>query len=340
MPSVAIVILNYNGRQFLEKFLPSVLLTTYRKARIYIADNASTDDSVSFVQNHFSQVGIIENPSNEGFAKGYNTALKQVNADYYMLLNSDVEITPGWIEPLLELMETDEQIAACQPKVLGYHDKSKFEYAGACGGWIDSFGYPFNRGRVFEDCETDSGQYDDARPVFWASGAALMIRKKVFDELGGFDEHFFAHQEEIDLCWRTQLAGYKIYVQPSSVVYHVGGGTLKKGSSRKAFLNYRNNLVMLAKNLPLAQSTWKIPFRLCLDHVAGLKHLISGDGGSFVAVIKAHLHFTKWLLTARSKALFPRSKNGKLHGIYKGLVIWQYFIKGKKRFSEIVRDKD
>lgn len=337
MPSVAIVILNYNGRKFLEQFLPSVILTTYRKAKIIVADNASTDDSVQYIEQHFSQVEIIRNPSNEGFARGYNTALKQIEADYFMLLNSDVEVTPGWIEPLLELMQTDHSIAACQPKLLSFHNRDHFEYAGGSGGWIDSFGYPFNRGRVFEHCEVDNGQYNDVQQVFWATGASLMIRSKIFRELGGFDDHFFAHQEEIDLCWRAQLAGYKIYVQPSSVVYHVGGGTLKKESSSKTYLNFRNNLLMLSKNLPASASWWKIPFRMLLDWVAAFKELFSGSSGNFRAIIKAHFHFLKWLFNKKRGSSMPVNRAGKLHGVYKGLIIWQYFIRGKKRFSEIVK---
>ncbi|WP_462220674.1 glycosyltransferase family 2 protein, partial [Ferruginibacter sp.] len=244
-PSVAIVILNWNGRKFLEQFLPSVIASVYDNKKIIVADNASTDDSVIFLQQQYPQIEILQNSSNEGFAKGYNTALKQVQSDYYILLNSDVEVTPGWITPVIDLMESDTTIAACQPKLLAYNYKNQFEYAGACGGWIDKFGYPFSRGRVFDICEDDKGQYNNAAQCFWASGAALFVKASVYHELGGLDEYFFAHQEEIDFCWRLQLAGYKVYVQPASEVYHVGGGTLAKGSSKKTYLNFRNNLIML-----------------------------------------------------------------------------------------------
>lgn len=228
LPSVAIVILNWNGKDYLNKFLPFLLASTYSNARVIVADNASTDGSVDFIQQHFPGVEIINHPFNKGFAKGYNKALQKIESDYYVLLNSDVEVTPGWIEPVIALMETDKKIAACQPKVLAYDNRHLFEYAGASGGWIDSLGYPFSRGRVFDELEEDKGQYDDAVPCFWASGAALFVRAEAYHEMGGLDEYFFAHQEEIDFCWRLQLAGYKVFVQPASVVYHIGGGTLPK----------------------------------------------------------------------------------------------------------------
>ena len=236
-------------------------------------------------------------------------------------------------------MEADEKIAACQPKILAYHNKQQFEYAGASGGWLDKFGYPFMRGRVFDDCETDNGQYDDAQPCFWASGAALFVRSSVYNELKGLDEFFFAHQEEIDFCWRAQLAGYKIFVQPASVVYHVGGGTLPRGNSRKTFLNFRNNLIMLAKNLPFGIALWKVPFRMLLDALSAWRGLLSGDSGYFVAIYKAHLHFSGWLLFQKKRSVFPVTKSGKLYGWYNGPVVWDYFIKKKKTFSEIIGSK-
>jgi GT2 family glycosyltransferase len=337
-PSVAIVILNWNGKKFLEQFLPSVLSSTYDNTAVIVADNASSDDSVNFVTTRYPQVRIIKNAENEGFAKGYNTALRQVNSDYYVLLNSDVEVTPGWIEPIISLMESDTSIAACQPKLLAHHDKTKFEYAGACGGWIDRFGYPFSRGRVFDNCEVDTGQYDTAEPCFWASGAALFIRAAVYHQLGGLDEYFFAHQEEIDLCWRVQLAGYKVFVQPASVVYHVGGGTLPKGNSKKVYLNFRNNLVMLAKNLP-AVAWWKIPLRMLLDAVAAWKGLLAGDSGYFVAIAKSHVGFFVWLVTKKNRAFMPLQRSKPVAGIWQGSVVWQHFIKKKQTFFEIVRNK-
>lgn len=338
-PEVAIVILNWNGKEFLKKFLPSVMASTYENKRVIVADNASTDDSVSFLKSEFPHVEIIINSQNEGFAKGYNTALRQVESDYYVLLNSDVEVTPSWIEPVLKLMESDKTIAACQPKLLSYHNRDEFEYAGACGGWIDSFGYPFARGRVFEQCEKDTGQFNNATTCFWASGAAMFVRASVFNELKGFDEYFFAHQEEIDLCWRMQLFGYKVYVEPKSVVYHVGGGTLPKGNSRKVFLNYRNNLIMLAKNLSFIKALWKIPFRYALDALAAWKMLLGGDGKYFMAVMKAHFHFLYWLLFEIRTTPKPEAASCRFGGWFHGSIVFQHFIKNKKTFKEIVGDK-
>jgi GT2 family glycosyltransferase len=338
-PSVAIVILNWNGKKFLEQFLPSVQASTYGNKKVIVADNASTDDSLPFLAAQYPQVGILKNPVNEGFAKGYNTALKQVKSDYYVLLNSDVEVTPGWIEPIIELMEADASIAACQPKMLSYHQKSHFEYAGACGGWIDTFGYPFSRGRIFDVCEEDKGQYNDAVPCFWASGAALFVKSAVYHQLGGLDEYFFAHQEEIDLCWRIQLAGYKVYVQPQSQVYHVGGGTLPKGNSKKVYLNFRNNLVMMAKNLPAGAAWCKIPFRLWLDAIAAWKGLLGGDGGYFMAIAKAHMGFVQWFFSKKDPSTMPIKRTNVQIGRYNGSVIWQHFIKRKQSFLEIVGGK-
>lgn len=338
-PSVAIVILNWNGRKFLEQFLPSVMASVYQNKRVIVADNASTDDSVFFLKTHYPQVQILQNSSNEGFAKGYNTALKQVQSDYYVLLNSDVEVDAGWIGPVIELMEQDTAIAACQPKLLAYHDKKMFEYAGAGGGWIDSLGYPFMRGRIFDICEEDKGQYNQAQQCFWASGAALFVRAGVYHTMGGLDEYFFAHQEEIDLCWRMQLAGYKIYVQPKSVVYHVGGGTLPKGSSRKVYLNFRNNLIMLFKNYTWTQRIIKLPLRIALDAVSAWKELLLGQTAYFGAVLKAHLHFAKWIFFEKKQSVWPVNRNGKTAGMYHGSVIWQHFIRKKTKFSEIVDNK-
>ncbi len=339
MPEVAIVILNWNGKEFLAKFLPSVIATTYHRKRIIVADNASTDDSVAFLQAHYPAVEIIVNSKNEGFAGGYNFALKQVNTDYYVLLNSDVEVTPGWIEPVIALMEQDHSIAACQPKLLAYNERTHFEYAGAAGGWIDSFGYPFTRGRVFDQVEMDQGQYDEASPCFWATGAAMFIRARLFHEAGGFDAHFFAHQEEIDLCWRLQLKGYKIYVQPRSVVYHVGGGTLPKGNSRKAMLNFRNNLIMMSRNLPVGTAIVKIPVRFLLDGITAWRALFTGDASLFTSVFKAHLGYLYWLFFVRNEFPRPEKSKCKLEGVYGQSVVWQYFIKKRKTFSEIVGHK-
>lgn len=339
MPSVAIVILNWNGKNFLERFLPSVLADDFPGADVIIADNGSTDDSVDFLQQHYPQLRIIRNNRNEGFAKGYNIALKQVVSDYYVLLNNDVEVTKGWIKPVIDLMENDPGIAACQPKLLSYNNKRVFEYAGASGGWLDFLAYPFMRGRIFEDCEEDNGQYDDAVPCFWASGAALFVRASVYHQLGGLDEYFFAHQEEIDLCWRIQLAGHKVYVQPSSVVYHVGGGSLPKGNSRKVFLNFRNNIIMLAKNSTSLDALWKVPVRIFLDALSAWRGLFSGDNRYFFAIMKAHFHFFWWLIFYRKLSVFPAHKRGELQGMHRRSVVWAYFIRKKKTFLEIVGNK-
>ena len=338
LAEVAVVILNYNGRKHLENFLPSVLASTYGNFRVVVADNASVDDSVSFVQQHFPSVEIVTHHQNEGFAGGYNWALKKVSSDYYVLLNSDVSVTPGWIEPVIRMMEADRSIAACQPKLLSYHQPQLFEYAGAAGGWIDSLGYPFSRGRIFDVCETEEHQYDEVEPIFWASGASMFVRANVYHELGGLDASFFAHQEEIDLCWRMQLAGYRIMSCPSSVVYHVGAGTLPRGG-RKVFLNFRNNLLMLCKNLPWQEKIWKLPLRFALDAISGWKGLLSGDSHFFSAIFKAHMAVLKHLFLRHKKQPHPLKPLCKLEGVYHGSVVWQYFIKGHTRFREIIGKK-
>jgi GT2 family glycosyltransferase len=335
-PSVAIVILNFNGRNYLQQFLPSVLASTYATKKIIVADNASTDDSVQLVKQQFSTVQLLLNTNNDGFAAGYNWALQKVEADYYVLLNSDVEVTANWIEPIIDLMEVDKNIGACQPKILSYHNKSMFEYAGAAGGWMDSLGYPFSRGRVFDVCEKDEGQYNTNQEIFWATGAAMFVRSQLFHTLGGLDALFFAHQEEIDLCWRMQLVGYKIFAVPASVVYHVGGGTLPVGF-QKNYLNFRNNLIMLSKNLPLAEKWWKIPVRISLNKIAALQALLKGDTQMFRAIFKAHLHYIKWCFSTKQKHGLTKKPLGSLSGVYKGSVVWQYFIKKKKKFSELIQ---
>jgi GT2 family glycosyltransferase len=337
--SVAVVILNWNGKKFLQKFLPSVVASVNLHTQIVVADNASTDDSIDFLKQHFPQIQIIENGSNQGFAKGYNTALQQVKTDYFILLNSDVEVTENWISPLIQLMQADKTIAACQPKILSYQNKNVFEYAGACGGWIDKFGYPFARGRIFDHCENDTHQYDDAVACFWASGAALCVRASSFNEVGGFDPYFFAHQEEIDLCWRLQLQGFKIFVQPASVVYHVGGGTLPNNSPKKHYLNFRNNLIMLAKNNPFFSALFKIFIRFGLDALAAYQALFTGKPSIFVAIFKAHLHFLYWLFFAKKQNHHNKIAKPTLYGVYNKSIVWQYFFKKKKTFSQIIEHK-
>lgn len=299
-----------------------------------VIDNASTDDSVLFLTTNYPQIRVLSLAENFGFAKGYNDGLKQVQADYYILLNSDVEVKNDWIEPLTALMQSNRNIAACQPKLLQYHNKKMFEYAGAAGGWLDHLGYPFAKGRLFDVCEEDRGQYDHPEPIFWASGAAMFVRASVYHELGGLDEYFFAHQEEIDICWRMQLAGYTIFSCPQSVVYHVGGGTLPKGNAKKVFLNFRNNLVMMAKNMEEGEATWKIMYRFFLDGVSAIKSLFAGEGTYFVAVLKAHFAFLYWLFFMKKKT--PQPKRKSLHGYLRKSVVWAYFIMGKKQFTQIV----
>lgn len=339
-PKVAIVILNWNGRDYLEKFLPSVLASTWPNCEVVIVDNASTDHSPDFIKEKFPAVTLIRLPQNFGYAKGYNEGLKQVFADYYVLLNSDVEVEAGWIEPVIAVMESDATIGAAQPKLLMYDDKTSFEYAGAAGGWLDVLGYPFARGRIFDICEHDTGQYDAIAPVFWASGAAMFVRAAAFHRLKGLDDYFFAHQEEIDFCWRLQLAGYKIMACPASRVYHVGGGTLPKGNQKKVYLNFRNNLIMLAKNLPPSQLVWKIPLRILLDVVSASKSLFAGEATYFIAVLQAHTGFLRWLMVDRRKSNFPERRNGVLQGYSSKSVVWKHFISRKDTFAEIIGNNE
>jgi GT2 family glycosyltransferase len=335
-PSVAVVILNYNGTNFLKQFLPSVFASSYPNKEIIVADNCSTDDSLEILKQ-FDGVKVLALDRNYGFAEGYNQALQKVKAEYYVLLNSDVEVTAEWIEPLIALMENDKNIAACQPKILSYRERDYFEYAGAAGGWIDALGYPFSRGRVFDEHEKDIGQYDDNAEVFWATGAAMFVRASAFHEVKGFDGFFFAHMEEIDMCWRLQLAGYKIMCCSSSVVYHVGGGTLPRGNERKVYLNFRNNIIMLSKNLCWQEKIWKVPLRFFLDVLFAFKNLFTGYPASFIAIFEAYISVIKWSFSLTRKMQFKKRQMSKLTAVYKGSIVWEYFVRKKKRFSEIVK---
>lgn len=314
-----------------------MLATSYENLEVIVSDNGSTDGSVSVITQQFPQVRLVRLDQNYGFAKGYNLTLEKVEADYFALINSDVEVQPGWLTPIIDLLEKDKFNAACQPKLLSYTNRNIFEYAGGAGGWLDSFGYPFARGRIFDVSEVDKGQYDSIERVFWVTGAAMVIRSEVFRQMKGFDNYFFAHQEEIDLCWRMQLSGYKLFANPSSVVYHVGGGTLPRGNTLKTFLNFRNNQIMLYKNLPWSEKWWKIPFRIFLDAVSAWKGLFIGDGGYFLAIFRAHCSFLKWMLFEKKRSVFPEKKTGELAGLYKGNLVWQHFAKGKKYFSQFVK---
>jgi GT2 family glycosyltransferase len=334
---VAVVILNFNGKKFLETFLPRVISHS-RPHQVVVADNGSTDGSLPFLRQAFPEVTLLENGVNNGYAAGYNTALRNTPADYYILLNSDVDVTEHWIDPVIRFMEARPGVAACQPKIMDYHQPERFEYAGAAGGFIDAYGYPFCRGRLFHSLEEDQGQYDDTREIFWASGACLFVRAEAFHRAGGFDGDYFAHMEEIDLCWRLKNLGYQIYVVPGSVVYHIGGGTLNKLSSRKTFLNFRNNLSTLTKNHPGRFLLPKILFRLVLDGVAGCKFLAEGQPSHCLAVIRAHFSYYAWLprLIAARRAM--KKKPGFRFSeapVYRKNIVSSYFLKGKKRFSEL-----
>jgi hypothetical protein len=331
---IAVVVLNWNGKAWLEKFLP-ILINNSQEATVFVADNASDDDSVEFVTNNLPTVKIIINATNGGYAKGYNDALKQIDAEYFVLINSDIEVTTGWLTPIITLMDSDKKIAACQPKILDYNNKEKFEYAGASGGFIDNLGYPFCRGRVFDSLEEDKGQYNDSIEVFWATGACLFARASYFWEVGGLDEGFFAHQEEIDLCWRLKNKGYKIMVEPKSVVYHVGGGTLDAGSPFKTYLNFRNNLKMLFKNLPLPSLFMVIPMRLLLDGVAAFTFLNKPKGiHHLFAIIKAHFTFylaIPGLIAKRQKI----TQKNKLAGKMGKSILVKNKLKRIKKFSDL-----
>ena len=320
----SVVILNWNGRHFLEKYLSNV--EKYSKlpnTRIIVADNASTDDSVAYVEKNHQNIDIIKLDKNYGFAEGYNRALKQVKADYYVLLNSDVEVSKGWLEPLIEMMRKKTNIAACMPKIRAIENKEYFEYAGAAGGFIDKYGYPFCRGRLFKTVEKDTGQYDSECEIFWATGACCIIDAKLFEKMGGFDEMFFAHMEEIDLCWRLKNAGYTIWYTPKSIVYHLGGGALSKKSPLKTFLNYRNNLLMLHKNLPENIRKKTMIIRTVLDCVSAAYSLISGDAETTKAVWKAHIDFRK----LRKKYTEINAKKELPPHVYNKSLVYKYFVK-------------
>ena len=328
MLSIAVVILNWNGKTLLEQFLPSVV-TYSPEAHIYVADNASTDNSIAFLKQHYPKVTIIQNSTNGGYAKGYNDALKHVNEDIYCLLNSDVEVTKDWLQPIKKRFKTSNETAIIQPKILDYHNKTHFEYAGAGGGFIDKYGFPYCRGRIFNTIEKDTNQYQNSE-IFWASGACLFVRSSVFKQLNGFDERYFAHFEEIDFCWRAFNLNFSTYCETESIIYHVGGATLHNTNSQKTYLNFRNSLFTLVKNA--SGNLFHIIFtRLTIDGIAGLKFLASFKFSHFIAILKAHLSFylaLPYYLKQRKKL-----KQQKQYYSIKSIV-WSYFIKGKQRFSQ------
>lgn len=338
MAKVAIVILNWNGQKMLAKFLPNVVEYSRQDAEVWVADNCSSDESMHLLETQFPQVKTIVLEQNFGFAEGYNRALQQIEADYYVLLNSDVEVSHHWLVPLVEFMDSHPQVAACQPKLLSQLDKDNFEYAGACGGFLDKYGYPFCRGRIFDTVERDNGQYDYQQEILWATGACMMIRSADYWEAGGLDGRFFAHNEEIDLCWRLRLKGRKIYCIPESEVYHVGGGTLPKGNPKKTFLNFRNNLTMLYKNLPDNELSHVMRMRWFLDYLAAFETLVlNRNWGDFKAIWKARKAFKAWrkdfeedrrqIQTSCVVKTVPERCNIS--------ILWQYYAKGIKRYADL-----
>lgn len=336
--TVAIAILNFNGKKHLENYLPSVLQHSPH-CDIYVIDNCSSDGSVEFLQTHFPEVKLVINEKNHGFAGGYNAGLRHIKADVYVILNSDIQVTENWLQAPLECLYHHPQTAACQPKIKALMQPTHFEHAGASGGYLDRFGFPFCRGRIFDIAEEDHGQYNDTREVFWASGACLFIRSEAFFKSGGFDADFFAHMEEVDLCWRLKRMGHKIYVVPDSTVYHLGGGTLNYQSTFKTYLNFRNNLFMLQKNLHnhiFVTMFW----RLFLDGIAGWKFLLSGNGKHTWAILRAHAQFYKYASKNRRKRkAFNREHHPNPHypltGWYKRSIVFDFFLRGKKKFSDL-----
>ena len=337
IPKVAVVIIHWNRKELLKKFLPGVIDSSYPNLEVILADNASTDGSVEYVKENFPSVKIIVNDGNYGYAGGYNRCLQHVSADYFILLNNDIEVIEGWIEPVIQAMEADPSLGACQPKMLDYHQRNRFEYAGACGGYMDRLGYVFCRGRIFESLEEDHGQYDSDVFIFWATGACMFVRAEAFRKAEGFDEQFFAHMEEVDLCWRMQLLGYKIKVIPSSHVYHVGGGTLNKMNPQKTFLNFRNNIIMLTKNMPGNILIWLIPLRIAMDLLSSVYFLFNGFPRYTLAVFRAHIFYysglRKWWKqrnktpSATRKQAFP--------GVYQGSIVAAHFIEKKNIFTDL-----
>lgn len=325
------VILNWNGKDFLQKFLPTLINNTpLVDVQIVVADNGSTDGSLEVLEG-FPSIRTILLDKNYGYTGGYNRALSQIEAQYYVLLNSDIETPMGWLEPMIAFMDKNPQVAACAPKLIDYNRRQYFEYAGAAGGFIDLFGYPFCRGRILSEIEVDNGQYDTAMPIFWASGACMMVRSSCFWEVGGFDDDFFAHMEEIDLCWRLQNQGYSVYSVPQSVVYHVGGGTLPNNNPFKLYLNYRNNLSMLHKNLSTRALYVVLPMRLFLDVLSAIVYLVNGKVLFMKAVFKAHRHYFKSIsrLNMKRKLLKPKKQASR----YRGVIIVDFFVFGRRKFS-------
>jgi len=338
MKSVSIVILNWNGEKFLEQFLPALVQHSQLPGvEIVVADNNSSDDSVEFLARTYPDIRCIRLDENFGFSGGYNRALEQLDSACFLLLNSDIEVTPGWLDPMIEEMDGDEGIAACTPKIKDFKKRTHFEYAGAAGGYVDRYGYPFCRGRIFDQLEEDRGQYDDPTKVFWGSGACLLVRADIYRKAGGLDDRFFAHMEEIDLCWRIQRMGYRIQYVPQSTVYHVGGGTLSRGNPKKTFLNFRNNLLLLYKNLPSDRRNRILFIRKILDGISALRFLIQGDTKDFSAILRAHRSYKgmkQFYKGTKSQNNFPEN-HVIVSGIYPRSIVADFFLKGKRRFDQL-----
>jgi GT2 family glycosyltransferase len=334
-PAVGIGILNWNGRKYLEQFLPFLQHLSYTNYAVYVIDNASTDDSLAFVRANHSWVKIIETGGNRGFAGGYNYAFERMTEPYLLMLNSDVEVTNHFLEPLVDLMEKDEKIASVQSKMLAYNNKHMFEHGGACGGMIDVLGYTFCRGRIFDTVEKDDNQYASAE-VFWTGGACSLIRRSAYMQVKGMYEYFFMHFEEIDLCWKFHSAGYKVYCCNESIVYHVGGGSLSYQSPKKTYFNFRNNLIMCVRNAPISYKIWWLPVRMFTDLVSVFFFLIKGDGQNALAVVKAYGTFFTWIFSEKHEYPAKRSSLTELSGVFKHSIIAQYFLAGKKKFSDII----
>jgi len=326
---IAVVILNWNGAKLLEQFLPSIIAYS-DEAKIYVADNASVDNSIAVIKEKFPTITIIQNEGNYGFAKGYNLALEQVEEEYYALVNSDIEVTKNWLAPMLNIFDTEANVGIIQPKILDYKNKEYFEYAGAAGGFIDQYGYPYCRGRIFETIEKDNSQYNDELEIFWASGACFFIRKEVYQKLNGFDDDFFAHQEEIDLCWRAFNMGYKVKYTSKSVVYHVGGATLNESNPKKTFLNFRNSLLMLTKNLPENKLVPILFVRLILDGFAGIQFIFKGKFIHCWTIIKAHFHFYHLI----NKTLKKRNRTQFENYYHSKSIVYRYFLKNGTIFEK------
>lgn len=337
VPSVGIAILNWNGRHFLQTLLPLLQRLNYPNYTIYVIDNNSTDDSVSFLKVQFPAVKVIPLDGNYGFAKGYNLGLTAITEDYYLMMNSDVEVGEDLLQPMVEMMESDERIAVCQPKILSLRNKAYFEHAGAAGGMIDILGYPFCRGRIFDTVEKDNGQYNNVQQLFWATGTCCLIRKEAYWQVGGMYDYYFMHMEEIDMCWRLNSAGYTILYCPQAVVFHIGGGSLSYQSAVKTYYNFRNNIIMYYRNSPWYINCWLLPLRFLMDVAAALQFAITGNGSNTKAIWKAYVSFFKWMFSKEKRLASTKKSLFSLPGVLHKSIVWRYYVLKKKRYTEIVK---